>query len=120
MKTEIKNRWVSALRSGEYSQGQSYLKTPKGDFCCLGVLCDMFLKDHNREWVEDSRGEPYFKTETCSEYHHLPREVYEWAGISSFSPTVKTPEGEIELVTLNDEGVSFNEIANYIEVSEVV
>jgi hypothetical protein len=29
--------WVAALRSGEYKQGKGQLKTPEGNFCCLGV-----------------------------------------------------------------------------------
>jgi len=33
--------WVKALRSGEYKQGQSYLRSRDGKFCCLGVLCDL-------------------------------------------------------------------------------
>jgi len=33
--------WVKALRSGEYKQGQSYLRSRDSKFCCLGVLCDL-------------------------------------------------------------------------------
>jgi hypothetical protein len=41
MDQDIKDRWVAALRSGEYAQGHTRLRTdddiPK--YCCLGVLC---------------------------------------------------------------------------------
>lgn len=47
MKKGIRNRWVKALRSGKYKQGQSRLATKTlgpclksiEEYCCLGVLC---------------------------------------------------------------------------------
>ena len=37
MDPELKSKWISALRSGEYKQGKEYLRD--GDtWCCLGVL----------------------------------------------------------------------------------
>lgn len=46
MKPEIKRRWVAALRSGKYKQGEGSLctagETGAADtYCCLGVLCDL-------------------------------------------------------------------------------
>jgi hypothetical protein len=40
MKRELRDRWVAALRSGEYKQGRDQLRTPGGSFCCLGVLAE--------------------------------------------------------------------------------
>ena len=38
MDAKLKAKWVKALRSGRYKQGEGYLKD--GDtYCCLGVLC---------------------------------------------------------------------------------
>ena len=44
MDPELKQRWLTALRSGEYEQGHEYLaRLDRGEekpaFCCLGVLC---------------------------------------------------------------------------------
>jgi len=39
MKTEIKEKWVVALRSGAFAQARSRLSDGNGGFCCLGVLC---------------------------------------------------------------------------------
>jgi hypothetical protein len=41
---EILREWVAALRSGEYTQGKSFLHTElfgegSDQFCCVGVLC---------------------------------------------------------------------------------
>ena len=44
MKQEIKEKWVSALRSGEYKQGKEGLRI-YNEFCCLGVLCDLYIKE---------------------------------------------------------------------------
>lgn len=35
---EFKEKWVAALRSGEYKQGTGYLKNGNC-YCCLGVAC---------------------------------------------------------------------------------
>lgn len=38
MQKELKNKWISALRSGRYRQGDTYLRSDSNDYCCLGVL----------------------------------------------------------------------------------
>lgn len=38
MKQSVRDAWVAALRSGQYQQGQYYLKDNEGRYCCLGVL----------------------------------------------------------------------------------
>ena len=45
MNKELKEKWLTALRSGEYAQGNGALRKPgdaKDSFCCLGVLCDIY------------------------------------------------------------------------------
>jgi hypothetical protein len=46
MKKEIRDRWVTALRSGEYEQGIARFERG-GRFCCLGVLCDVIGEPPN-------------------------------------------------------------------------
>ena len=41
MNQEIKAKWIAALRSGKYKQGEGCLNDGHGGFCCLGVLCDV-------------------------------------------------------------------------------
>lgn len=36
-------QWVEELQSGQYEQGNGYLKY-KDKYCCLGVLCDAVLE----------------------------------------------------------------------------
>lgn len=40
MNKEYKDKWVVALRSGQYKQSQKALRDEYG-FCCLGVVCDI-------------------------------------------------------------------------------
>jgi hypothetical protein len=57
MTPELKAKWLAALRSGKYQQGEGALNKD-GKFCCLGVLCDVA----GYEWFEDEL--PGYKT--CS------------------------------------------------------
>lgn len=54
LKPEVKEAWVKALRSGEYPQSTRSLQNNNG-FCCLGVLCDLAMKNG---WVDDARWLP--------------------------------------------------------------
>lgn len=124
MKTEIQNLWVNALRSGEYKQTRERLKDHNGGFCCLGVLCDLYLKENNEDWSLDDDGLPCIEINGFIRYNeteHPPTKVCNWADINSDSPSVKNEYGEPEvLVNLNDNGASFEEIANLIEASGVL
>ena len=44
MKKEIADKWVEALRSGEYKQAKERLQS-EDSLCCLGVLCKIAEKD---------------------------------------------------------------------------
>ena len=103
MKPEIKAQWLSALRSGDYQQGQGYLR--QGDqYCCLGVLCDLYGKAVGPEWDEyDSGG-------VCAMHcvdTTLPIQVQKWADLMSPNP--------LDLAAMNDSGSAFEELANIIE-----
>jgi hypothetical protein len=111
MNPQVKEKWVSALRSGEYQQTQNYLRKEDG-FCCLGVLCDLYGKEHNVEWnlavAEDGDRDYYeFQDKTG----RIPLSVVEWAGFRSPNPHICGRS----LAELNDNGTTFNEIANLIE-----
>jgi hypothetical protein len=58
MKEEWKDKWVKALRSGEYKQGRERLRSGN-QFCCLGVLADLVIKENPdtfcmESWDEDN------------------------------------------------------------------
>ena len=107
MNEQVKEKWLNALRSGDYQQTRQYLHKEDG-FCCLGVLCDLYGKEHNVEWNLANSGINY---EFQDEPECLPPSVVEWAGVENDNPEIcETP-----LSRLNDMGSTFNEIADIIE-----
>lgn len=108
MKPEIKDKWVAALRSGEYKQTSAALQTKEG-FCCLGVLCDLHSKTTGIAWEVGGQfpkdmaylGASYF----------LPHAVVVWADVAHEG---RLPSG-LSLAVFNDEGVPFSTIADIIE-----
>lgn len=105
MNSSTKQIWINALRSGEYEQGQGSLYED-GKFCCLGVLTDLYIRETNQEWEEQCDNSFSFEDSPC----FLPPSVQEWAGLNN-SPQV----GGRSLPGLNDEGASFEELADLIE-----
>jgi len=107
MNQEIKQRWIEALRSGEYQQGKESL-FHCGKFCCLGVLTDLYIKEHGLQWNQESADLWNFETEWAV----LPRSVQIWAGVPLRNPTIMNERA----TALNDNHhLSFNEIAALIE-----
>ena len=104
MKKTVMQKWVSALLSGKYKQGDGFLKKG-GKYCCLGVLCDIskkgtFLKSH-------------YQCKDTADDGSLPMEVMTWAGMSSSTGELA---GLGSLADLNDNAeLSFEAIAAIIE-----
>ena len=91
MDRALRDRWVAALRSGDYKQGRVYLHNSEGDtWCCLGVLCDVagFRVTPRRRM---------FPTHRALQGMRLNEEI------------------AYDLAHLNDDGASFGHIANVIE-----
>lgn len=110
MNPEIKQKWVDALRSGNYHQGEGSLKD-NDKFCCLGVLCDLYLKENGGEW---DLSEKYAGRNIIFGSYALPPVlVWTWAGLDNENPCLNSG---YHLTNLND-GLKFdfNRIANIIE-----
>ena len=141
MKPEIKQAWVEALRSGEYTQGLQQL-TANNRFCCLGVLCDIARKCGVVELREgkDIQGiERLFygtteehniphkpNADLGAKYEVLPKSVMEWSGLDVNNPELNIQDDDedwrnngpypVPMAELNDElGYGFNRLANLIE-----
>lgn len=118
MKPEIKQKWIDALRSGEYSQTSQSLKDSQG-FCCLGVLCDLYLNEEpnpNGFWKDDAFYYDNSYGDVWSE-EYLPEPVMDWAGLNDDNPRVWSNgvDKSICISDLNDMGTSFSQIADVIE-----
>ena len=111
MNSAIKTKWINALTSGQYLQGTGTLKDTiqgKLQFCCLGVLCDLYSKENGKPWTESGA--------ILNESVVLPLEVMDWAGIERARTREVNISTTISLVTLNDtKRYSFNDIAKQIQ-----
>lgn len=122
MREGVKQRWVAALRSGEYKQAHGALRTVNPDddtalnHCCLGVLCDLYAAETGIDWKRSILSE--VPVVYLGAVDSLPEEVREWAGLSGADPRARG----FTLAELNDgtedDGVpahSFDQIADIIE-----
>lgn len=110
MKPEIKAAWVAALRSGEYTQGRMRLRSPQNEFCCLGVLCNLHAQAHPEIAAQQTDPNTYFGLVG------LPAtSVIYWADLPGHDPAVQHHSKWTRLSALNDNGLTFNQIADLIE-----
>lgn len=106
MDKELKQKWVSALRSGKYKQTTETLNDCGGGFCCLGVLLDV---SGAGEWNDSS----FILGEYDGTHRHTLDGDLGFRGRELFS--IPEPD-EANLIVMNDEkGCTFEEIADYIE-----
>lgn len=100
---ELKNKYLAALRSSAYKQGFYGLRSKDDHYCCLGVLCDIIAPDDWEEAACEIFGDEYILhrgQDVMPDEHLLDDVDTTWYGILS---------------EMNDNGVSFKEIANWIE-----
>lgn len=132
--------WVDALRSGRFVQGRWSLHetSAEGDkFCCLGVACLLAIEDGvpvtrkirrldrqrfdvseypSEKWAERNPNDSNWSLVFYNgESIFLPDAVRKWLGLYSENPHVGKKNSAELLSGLNDDGVSFNEIADAIE-----
>lgn len=120
MNSDIKTKWVQALRSGEYEQarGALHVRNAGGDkFCCLGVLCDVLVKEglysptlNSLPVVGDGEMHVYYDDEPGV----LPEAVRRIANVG-MNPDVERGDLSMTLAEFNDAGSTFAEIADLIE-----
>lgn len=144
MDENLKKEWTNRLRSGKYRQGASYLEfsdiDDKISHCCLGVLCDLAVERGIiiREIHEGGNSEnsiSFFGDDRGMISDVLPSTVVEWAGLDGNNPSVQAPYDSVfgdcerwgceeddvsslvwkELAELNDNGFTFEQIADWID-----
>lgn len=122
MNPDAKNALVEGLRSGKYAQTNGYLflkedlgHTPAG-FCCLGVLSNVAIENNvgsvtcapsrlNPKIMEFKSGSEKYRYDSSTAF--LIDEVAEWA---EFPDNIVS-----DLMSINDNGGSFELIADLIE-----
>lgn len=118
MNAAIKDKWITALRSGKYVQGRAELHNRDNNtFCCLGVLCELAAEARVIPPGKPMDGKTYLtaygeNTNTAT----LPKEVQAWAGIDAWGHFYHTDEDRGRALTsMNDSGSTFTDIASTIE-----
>ena len=111
---ERRKRWTAALRSGEYKQADGYLNY-NGSYCCLGVACDLYMKEVGQgEWKDSGWDNNSYAFMGKADLP--PEQVMEWLGLSEESGTYCDTEGlSYSLADENDNGASFSDIADTID-----
>jgi hypothetical protein len=103
-------RWANALRSGKYKQITGRLQGSNG-YCCLGVGCEVFIPKDKQ-----------LRTESLSSIRILIGGLPSASSQPGAPKWLRAVDGDFynktdeHLHTLNDEGYSFDEIADLIEL----
>lgn len=114
----IRTRWIPALRSGDYTQATRVLRREEGgvlSFCCLGVLCDLLIRDgylHTSWDISSLAGDD--GKDGRQDLNTLPFVV---ANAFDLTP-VGCPKGNVQednsLAGKNDTGATFDQIADIL------
>ena len=118
-----RKKLVEALRSGEYTQTDKALRDKDG-YCCLGVACDLYRKTEkpdeqwepvHEQWEQWEPAEGRSVWAFMEATSALPEEVMNWLGFATAEGLFAEDCGISSLMLLNDEGKSFEYIADAIE-----
>jgi hypothetical protein len=120
MMMSLKQKWIDALRSGKYEQAKGRLKKEYDDrgrllnepqYCCLGVLIEISDEDmspaNGVDLVNGEDWERHFKS--------IANSVSLDYIVSEFGTEMDTRNAQDQLANLNDRGVGFSKIADFIE-----
>ena len=108
MRKEIADRWVAALRSGEYGQLTGGLANKeRTQHCCLGVLCELAIAEGVSVYMEPDHPTNPSWMKFDNLLGALPESVGTWAGMTRSKGRV--------LAAMNDAGDPFVKIADVIE-----
>jgi hypothetical protein len=130
----IREKWLPALRSGEYKQTRNFLSL-KGDdgsqaYCCLGVACQLLVDEgiaKERQVLTSGAIQYTIPTPYTDDIHwvwnegDLPVPIAKYLGVETgldfnYPITVENPNDVSTIVTANDRlGKNFSEIADIIE-----
>lgn len=100
---ENRRKWIEALRSGKYEQGNHALYE-NGKYCCLGVACEvLYGPSDDGVWFD-----------RCG---FAPDELVHDLGLYGVDGPTRGARvsGWLSLTAANDVGATFEEIADFIE-----
>ncbi len=108
---QIKEKWVEALRSGQYSQSKATFRAPNvhnddASYCCLGVLCEVL---GTGEWGGFDEPDVFYPSDAS--YYWIDGKRY-----GGYTAPLLSYRTGVVLAGMNDDsGKNFNEIADWVE-----
>lgn len=111
MNARIKQWWIDELRSGKFKQGRLALRSQNNEYCCLGVLCELYRQEHHGEGIVWELPRSYDNIDGLhlnideDAGETLPVQVMYWANLAERDPKLNG----IEVSRYND-GFDGNEI----------
>jgi hypothetical protein len=109
MNKKIMKKWVKDLRSGKYRKTTGTLckvaKNGNKSWCCLGVLTDLYNKEHKEHQVHLTGG-------------LLHNKVVQWSGIYSWDGKLQYNGASTKLTELNDCDTSKRSFKRMAEIIE--
>ena len=102
----IIRKWVDALRSGKYEQGNDLLRSIDDEFCCLGVLCDVLGMSWRKD-CEDDDSYTVGRDRGGAGDEDLPPSAVKRAGLPGSNPHVRIGTRRRSLGVFNDTGRTF-------------
>lgn len=122
---EVKTQWLTALRSGDYTQAMGVLKQGHAagptSHCCLGVLSELAPQSLGEFVFTSGFGWNYIATDGQHEGSVCPASVKRWANLETstgYTIIGVDPDGGRvgeNLASLNDARFTFEQIADIIE-----
>ena len=125
---KYKDKIISTLKSGNYLQNRHRLSVKrKGNqfaFCIAGVLCDIHRKVKKGKWEKKYDLGGLEVMSYLDKTHGLPDEVKSYFDVTEDILTVDSENltkkqkekcKDCDLISLNDSGVTFEELADLIE-----
>ncbi len=99
-------KWLAALESGEYKQTKGHL-CKDGAYCCLGVACDVLGATRTEQG-------PNICDLFDGSCGFLPETIRTKLGMIDTVGVIDVDGEEVSLISMNDNGKSFTEIAQFI------
>lgn len=108
LEKEFAQKWIKALRSGKFKQGSGYLKDEINCYCCLGVACHIISPKAR------ITKKFYIDSDSLSKNTNVSKQLFK-----KMPELLRGTDVENSFVynvsEMNDAGMSFNEIADWIE-----
>lgn len=102
----FKARWIAALRSGRYQQGEHVLRSEDNKFCCLGVACNL---------IDPSAWDSQVTVSPGDDRGLKWKGLLPWMADEMLAAKLRmAPEDVLTLANMNDASHDFDSIANYI------